>query len=144
MIHMNTRETVISRETREITLLELAALVIKQEIIESTIYSKGDIESIREIVDDLALCRAEELIDNNKTYKYTFETEAFTCEICNDSLVVLKHSTLDKAVRYALENIGEIHIVFNGDIAVIGGNSSRDLGDMYKLLSDTMIYKIAV
>lgn len=108
-----------NRETEEIksiTLLELTALVLKQYILEEI--KQPD---MIDIVDELASCRAEELVKSNKIIKYAKQVEAFTCEICCDRLYVIKHENIDNAIRYAVNNIGEISIVYNDDIVVIGG-----------------------
>lgn len=117
-----------SNNISEITLLELAAIVIKRDIIEST--TKEQQIDIEGIIDELVDTRARELIRHNKKIRYTFEQEAFTCEICNNNLIVLKHSSVDKAIRFALSNIANIHIVFKDKIVVIGGKSNRNIGDI--------------
>lgn len=117
---------------REISLLELAAMVIRRDIIESS-DSKCDENGI---VDELIECRARELVKHDRKLKYTHDVEAFTCEICQDTLVVLKHSNIDKAIRFALSHIANIHIVFNGMVAVVGGKSDRNISE----LDDTVIY----
>lgn len=128
------RET---REIRETTLLELASMVLKQSIVENII----ETDTI-DIVEDLAKCRAFELVKSNKKIKYKPNIEAFTCEICCDRLYIIKHSSIDKALRYALSNIGEISIIYNNDIVVIGGYQNNEV--YWGLNQDGKMYKIGI
>lgn len=111
-----------TREIRETTLLELAALVLKQSITEG-IKEKG----MKEFVDDIACYRAKELVKRNVQVEYCKGVEAFTCEICSDRLYIIKHTDVNSAILYAVDNIGEISIVFNENIVVIGGIQDKEV-----------------
>lgn len=96
----------MTRETKVTTELDLAKLVIKEEILERT--RENDIE----IIDELALCRAREMVGNSHTQiRYSPEINAFTCEICCDRIIVRKHRTLNKAIDFAVSNISEIQVI---------------------------------
>lgn len=103
-------------EIKSTTLLELAAMVLKQNILTEI----REVDMI-DIVDDLASYRAAELVKSNKIVEYAKSIEAFTCEICCDRLYIIKHNSIDEAIRYAMNNIGEISIVYNDNVVVIGG-----------------------
>lgn len=107
-----TRET---DKTRETSLLEITTLVLKQQITEF-LREPG----MEDIIDDLAVIRASEIVRTDKNVKYA-DTEAFTCEISTDKIFITKHPSVDKAIRYALSNIGEISIVYQNNIVVFGG-----------------------
>lgn len=93
---------------RETTLLELAEIIIRQQILE-----KLTDESMIFALEDLIKYRVQELGLGESTISYTDEENAFTCELSGTDFYVLKHDSLDKAIEYELENIGEIHIIHN-------------------------------
>lgn len=112
----------LSKEERETTILELAALVIKHVILDEI--RQAD---MMDIIDDLATYRATEIIRQNKRVTYKPNVEAFTCEIGADRLYIVRHKSVDAAIRYALSNIGNIQIVYKDDIVVIGGCKDNEV-----------------
>lgn len=80
-----------------------------------------DIESVEDMADELARHRASELVQPGSKIRYYKNLEAFTCEITQNRVYLLRHSTIDKAMRYALENIGDITVIYNDEVIVFGG-----------------------
>lgn len=106
------------RETKTITILDLARLVLEQSILDSN----SDPDSIG-LVSEIARCRAEEIVQDNKTIEYIADLEAFTCEVANTGVYVIKHNSLKDAIQYVMDNIGEISIVYNEQVVVLSGFS---------------------
>jgi hypothetical protein len=125
------RET---REYRETTLIELVTLVLKQEILER-LESKDTID----LVDELAECRAREMVRQDRVVRYRSKVHAFTCEVAADKVYVVRHNSIDEAIRYALECIGNIQIVYDNNIVVFGGESDREI--IWGLNNDDLMYR---
>ena len=106
---------------RETTLVELAAIVIKCEILDNL-----ECKDMLGIVDELVECRVNEMNLDDTKISYTEGVEAFTCEVFGNQIYVMKHSTIDNAIRYSVENIGEINVIYNNDIVVFGGASDGE------------------
>lgn len=109
------------RETNKTTLLKLAALVLRYDILERIN------EDMIELVDELVDIRVKEIVPEDKEIFYNRKIEAFTCEISGNSLYVLKHRTLYDAIKYATLNIVEATVVFEDKVVVIGGYQDNDI-----------------
>lgn len=122
------------RETNKTTLLKLAALVLRYDILERIN------EDMIELVDELVDIRVKEIVPEDKEIFYNRKIEAFTCEISGNSLYVLKHRTLYDAIKYATLNIVEATVVFEDKVVVIGGYQDNDI--KWIPADDKNIYRI--
>ncbi len=93
------------------TLKRLAELVIRQHIIEAL-----RVDTILEVIDELIEKRVQDLILIDKTIEYRLNSDAFTCELTCSGIDVIKHDSLQDAIDYTLNNLGEIQIVYNESI----------------------------
>lgn len=141
-------ESITDRET---SVLNLVATVLKQLVLTDQIRTLSnedciDIESIQDIACEFASIRASELVKQNKVVNYHSDLEAFTCEISGNKVFILRHSNIDMALRYALENIGEISVIYNDEVIVFGGYvddtpfwKSSDDKEIYRVQLDTKV-----
>lgn len=112
---------------RETSILNLVATTLRQLIMEDKIRTMTaseeyfDLESIIDVANDMANIRALEIVKHDRVLNYHSDLEAFTCEISGSRAYILKHKDIDTALRYALENIGEISVIYNDKVIVFGG-----------------------
>ena len=133
---------------RETSILNLVAttlreLVITSKLQELTSTEYVDIESLKGIATEYADILASEVVRQDKIVNYHSDLEAFTCKVSGNKVFILQHPNIDIAMRYAIENIGEISVIYNDKVIVFGGYidnipfwRSQDNSEVYRLQID--------